>query len=514
MVQGDHNLSSTPSCESSPSNTPILCAEHLFKSFGSVDALNDVHFSVEPGEIRAIRGENGAGKSTLVKILTGVHRPDSGTVRIDDQPLNLSHPRLAQQQGIALVAQELSLAPHLSVHDNIWLGNSTVPWLHRRRHLRREARQALSLIGLGDLDLDRPAGSLNMGERQLVEIARMLARQARVLILDEPTAGLSDVEIDRIFTSLRALQSQGKTIIYVTHRLGEVFELCDTVTVLRNGGSVRTCRIPEIDRGELIELMLGRPTQEMYPPSPTITGAPMLVLEKLQVPGWVDNFQLSESSGQIVSIAGQIGSGATQVVRAVAGLVYNATGQVWINGNPVPLRSVRRAQRAQVRFISEDRAQEGIFLQLTVLENLIATRLGAGFLSWSTLRQVALTLARKVGVDESRFAVRAEDLSGGNQQKLSFGRSMGREQPGVFLMNEPTRGIDVGSRQEIYQLLRQLCSDGNLIVMTSSDLEEVMGVSDIIITMYRGRQVGRYPRGQVTMHRVLNDITHPDPNHA
>lgn len=499
-------MSSHPPGGDLPSGAPILSTENLSKSFGWVDALKDVHFRVEPGEIRAVCGENGAGKSTLVKILTGVHRPDQGTVMIDDQARRLRHPQEAQKLGIAMVAQELSLAPHLSVEDNIWLGNWRVPLFHRRRYLRQEARQALETIGLGELDLDQPAGSLTIGERQLVEIARMLARRARVLILDEPTAGLSDLEIERIFAALRTLSSRGTTIIYVTHRLGEVFELCHTVTVLRNGGSVRTCRVQEVTRESLIELMLGRSIEEMYPPPQAATESPMLVIESLQIPGWVQDFSLSESSGQIVSIAGQIGSGATQVVRAVAGLAHDATGRVRINGIPVPLRSVRKARKRQVQFISEDRAREGIFLRLKVLENLIATILGGGLLSWRALRQTALALTRRVGVDERRLEVRAEELSGGNQQKLAFGRSMGREQPGVFLMNEPTRGVDVGSRQDLYRVMRGLCDDGHLIVMTSSDLEEVMGVSDIIITLYRGRQVGRYARRQVTLHQLLRDI--------
>ncbi len=492
-----------------PAETPILSVENLSKCFGSVDALQEVFFSVDPGEIRAVCGENGAGKSTLVKILTGVHRPDQGTVRINHQTQTLRHPQAAQQQGIALVAQELSLAPHLSVQDNIWLGNRTVPLLHRRPHLRRQARRVLDIIGLDQLDLDRPAGSLTIGERQLVEIARMLARQARVLILDEPTAGLSDVEIERIFTALKELSSRGTTIVYVTHRLGEVFELCDTVTVLRNGKSVRSCRVTEIDRDGLIELMLGQSMREMYPPSRTSTESPLLVVENLKILGWVGDFSLSESSGQIVSIAGQISSGAAQVLRAVAGLAYDATGQVRIRGQPMSLGSVRGAQESGIRFISEDRAQEGIFLKLKVLDNLIATRLGAGFLSWSALHQLASNLARRVGLDDLRLGARAGELSGGNQQKLALGRSMGQEQKGVFLMNEPTRGVDVGSRRDLYKVMRQLCDNGNLIVMTSSDLEEVVGISDIIITMYRGKLVARYARDQVTMHQVLTDITHP-----
>lgn len=493
---------------------PLLAVEHLSKTFGSVTAIKDVSLSVDCGEICAICGENGAGKSTLVKILSGVLRPDQGTILIDGKKENIRHPKQAQALGISLVAQELSLTPHLSIEDNIWLGNSKVPLLYpRRQTLREQARQALELLGAGHLGLKTLVGSLKIGDRQLVEIARMLTRDARVLILDEPTASLSDIEIDRIQIALRALRSEGRAILYVTHRLGEVFEICDTATILRNGELVRTCRVEEIDRDDLIEMMLGQAMGQMYPASTPKSGAPMLIVEHLHLPEGVEDFSMVESPGQIVCLTGQIGSGTTEVVRTLAGLVPNATGRVLINGKRLKLGSVRKALKSNVVFISEDRAGEGIFLRMRVLENLVATRLGAharaGLLSWSRLRTTASTLASRVGLDGSRLGAWADQLSGGNQQKLAFGRAIGSARPGLFLMNEPTRGVDVGARSDIYRRMRELCDLGYLLVMTSSDLEEVLGVSDIIITLYRGKQVNRYLRDQVTMHQVLSDITHP-----
>jgi ABC-type sugar transport system ATPase subunit len=491
----------------------ILAVEGVSKRFGSNEVLKNVSLSLEAQEIRAICGENGAGKSTLVKIITGMHRADDGAVLIDGAPTAITSPQHAQELGIALVAQELSLPPALSVLDNIWLGNREVPLFHRRRALRDRAREALQKVGLGDLALDIPVAQLSIGQRQLVELARMLTRDARVFILDEPTATLSDVEIERIFSALKALKSEGKSVIYITHRLGEVFQVCDTVTVLRNGELVGTRRTADIDRRHLMEMMLGRSLGEMYPDWESRPGQDMLTVKNLAVPPIVQNFNLTAQRGMVICLAGQVGSGAIEVLRALAGLTYNASGELRVDGRVVPLRSVPAAQAAHVQFISEDRAGEGIFLRLRVGSNLVATQLAThsryGILARSALRSTAAKLAAAVGVDRARLRSQADELSGGNQQKLAFGRSLGSDRPGVLLMNEPTRGVDVGARAEIYRLIRQFCDRGYCLIMASSDIEEVLGMADIIVSMYRGRQIATYRRGEADLQRVLADITHP-----
>ena len=491
----------------------VLGVRNVSKSFGAIAALKNVSLQISAGEVRAICGENGAGKSTLVKMLTGVYRPDSGTVTVAGEPHAIATPRHAQELGIAFVAQELSLCPDLSVEDNIWLGSMQVPFLHKRARMRRLARTALTLLGAGHIPLNMPVGRLTMGERQLVEIARMLTRDARVLILDEPTATLSDVEIDRIFAALLALKREGKSVIYITHRLGEVFRICDTVTVLRNGELVGTRPVTGLDRNTLIEMMLGRSFIEMYPEPPQASGEAALVVEDLCVPGHVERFGMSVPKGKIVCIAGQVGSGAAEVVNALAGLVHDANGRILVHGRPLEPGSAARALKRNVMFISGDRAEEGVFRRLSVLDNLVATRLGdyasAGILKLAALRSAARELADKVGVDRRRLRSLADELSGGNQQKLAFGRCVDRGEPGVLVMNEPTRGIDVGARADIYRIMREFCAQGHALVMTSSDLEEIVGLGDVVITMYRGRQVASYARDDVAMHRVVSDITHP-----
>jgi ABC-type sugar transport system ATPase subunit len=492
----------------------VLSVNNVGKTYPGVTALHDVSFSLRPGEIRAICGENGAGKSTFVKVLMGIVQPDSGTIAINGQIQTVRGPQQAQSLGLGLVAQELSLAPHLSILDNIWLGSAEVPFLHRRARLRVRAQQALTTLGLHDWDLDRPVSTLTIGQRQLVEIARLLARDAQVLILDEPTATLSDTEIERILGVLKELRAQGRSIIYITHRLGEVFELCDSITVFRNGQHVATQPVGDVSRHQLVEQMLGRSFNDMYPDAPAprdVSGG--VTVEHLNVPGVLHDFSMLARRGQIVCIAGQIGSGANVVTRALAGLVPAATGAVSVDGRPMRLGSVPHSVARDVLFVSDDRASEGLFPQMSVLDNLVATRLGAfarlGVLSWPALRRMGIGLAERVGVDRKRLASQSINLSGGNQQKLLFGRALASAEAGVLLMNEPTRGIDVGARAEIYRIMRELCDLGSALIMTSSDLEEVVGVADVVITLYRGRFVARYERDSIAMSSILADITHP-----
>jgi ABC-type sugar transport system ATPase subunit len=494
--------------------TQVLEARNVQKAFGTIQALRPTSFSVAQGEIRALCGENGAGKSTLVKLLTGIHRPDAGEILVDGVARHYKSSRDSQADGIAFVSQELSIIPHLSVLDNVLLGHRDVPFLHRRASLRRQAAEALEVVGLDQFALGTLAAELSLGEWQLLEIARMLARKARVLLLDEPTATLSDGEIERVFAALRRVRGLGCSVIFITHRLAEVFEICDNVTVLRNGAEVATLPIAQVDRESLIEMMLGRSLGQMYPPAGSPSAETGLAVSNLAVPGIVHALSFQALRGQVVCLSGQIGSGASEAVRALAGLVYNATGRVMVGGRPMRLGSVGEAVRANVRFVSEDRAGEGIFLDLPVRLNLLASQLEriatAGFISQRKLDQLAHDACVKVALDPARLSSTAGDLSGGNQQKIAVARSLTDSEFGVLLLNEPTRGVDVGARAEIYGLMRRVCDQGFCIVMMSTDIEEVAGMADVVITMFKGRQVARYARPDISRNRLLSDITHSE----
>lgn len=491
----------------------MLQLQRISKSFGPVKALSDVSLSFEPATVHAICGENGAGKSTLVKVLAGQFSPDAGAILYQGAQVSMRGSRAAQQFGIAVVAQELSVCPNLSVYDNIWLGSLETPFFHRRAMLRARAREVLGRLGQSDLSLDAPVRTLSLGQRQLVEIARALARNAHTLILDEPTATLSDVEINLLFQAIESVRAEGCAVIYISHRLNEIYALCATTSVLRNGLLVHSGPTAALSRDALIEHMLGRPSSEMFPDSVSIGDDPALTISGLTVPGRVRDFGARVVAGEIMCIAGQIGSGATDVIDAIAGRAYDAEGDVAIAGTPLVLGSVERALDAGVMLVSGDRARDGIFLELTVLDNLVAANLKA--LSWfgvmrqDEVRAFAGASGKRAGVDMRRVRARARQLSGGNQQKLALGRLLGREGVRVLVMNEPTRGIDVGARAEIYRLMRAFCDEGYAIVATSTDLEEVVGIGDSIVTMYRGKVVGRYRRGEADSAQVVRDITHP-----
>src|SRR6188474_217612 len=382
-MDGERDPATTPGSRSplvdAPVSPVILEVVDFSKSFGPVRAVRSLSLDVREGEVHAICGHNGAGKSTLVKALVGLVKPDEGVIRFDGQELTLRNPHEAQAHGIALVNQELSLVPELSVEDNIFLGGLDVPLVYRRRRLSEHARSVLDQLGLRHVQLGTAVESLSIGERQLVEIARLLVRDARLLILDEPTATLSKPEIERVFRATRDLVAEGRSVIFVSHRLDEVFELCDRVTVLRDGRRVGTHEIHEIDRRALIELMLGEMegARAMVEHEPTLPGSgePLVKIEGLTVPGSIEDVSLVLESGLITGLAGQVGSGTSTILRALGGLVPGVSGTVCVRGRAVPLKTPRRAVEAGVLYIPNDRQREGLFLGQTVERNLVVARL-------------------------------------------------------------------------------------------------------------------------------------------
>lgn len=485
--------------------TPLLSVNAVSKSFGGARALSGVSTQFYPGEVHALLGENGAGKSTLVKIIAGIAAADSGSI---DGTATDSDDR------IAMVFQELSVMPDLSVAENLSIA-------YRRRGRRRgpigkqpRVRDALAAAGLGDLDLRLPVSSLSLGERQLLEIAKALATQADVLILDEPTATLSDVEIGRVHSAVRRAAAQGKSIIYITHRLGEVFTLSDRLTILRAGEIVAIGPSGDFEMSEVVAHMLGHD----HAPVDRGTGGTTAAGERraLSLTGASDgrsfeDVDLELTAGRVTAVFGQLGSGADEVVRSLAGLVRLRTGQITVDGAPIGRLTSIRARKLGISFVSADRVVEGVFLEASVTRNLSSGALPAvsrfGVLSNRAERDFARATARRVALSEDRLGSRVGELSGGNQQKVAIGRALA-QRPSVLVLDEPTRGVDIGARTEIYRQLRTLAADGLAIVLYSSDIVEIREFADLVVTMFRGRVVGRHEIDQVPDRALLSEILH------
>ncbi len=491
---------------------PILEMRGIAKRYGSVTALAGVDFTLRRGEVMALLGENGAGKSTLVKILAGLERPDSGTIEIDGRAVRFRSPHQSLHAGVAYVTQELSIISALSVAENICLGGNTSP-IWTSGQLSQRVRPYLELVGLGDIDPSMPAGHLSVAQRQLVEIARLLSRNARILILDEPTAALSDVEIEKVMAVVRSLAREGRSIIYVTHRLGEVFELADRVTIFRNGSSFDPVEVKALDIDELIEHLLGRRLDQMFPARGTARGEPVLTLDNVLVQGLTRPITLELHKGEILGLAGQLGSGANAVVRAVAGAVPLHGGSMRIEGRSLHPRNMREAMANRIAYCSDDRKRDGIFAVRRLVENLSAPAIEritvAGLLSRRREDELANRLASFFEIARGRLNSQAGKLSGGNQQKVALGKWLGIE-PTILLVEEPTRGVDVGARAEIYRHLRTLADGGLAIMFASSDNQEILGLSDRVATFFRGRMVRVAPAEEIKPEALLRDVTHPE----
>ena len=497
---------------------PLLLVEGVSKSFGSIRALDAIDFEVRSGEVMALVGENGAGKSTLVKILAGMYTPDAGTIGLAGERVEFSGATRSEQAGIAVVQQELSLVPTLSVADNIFLGDTRRGWNAAPRVLAEASAPYLFQVGLGDMDPLSRVELLTVAERQLIEVARLLARNARVLIFDEPTAALADREIERVKSVVRALQYRGRSIIYVTHRLDEVFELADRVTVFRDGCSNPPVATADITLDELISMMLGGSLAALFPergdgePGEVVLEVSDLRTERLASP-----VRLEVRAGEIVGLAGQLGSGASDTLRAIAGHETRVSGSVTVAGQPVPPDSPAAAIRSGIGYSSADRKRDGIFLQRTVVENLTSPSLGLisrrGWLRRRAERAMSDRIARTFTIDRARLGSLAGALSGGNQQKVAVGKWTGAR-PRVLLVDEPTRGVDVGARAEIYSHLRSIASGGMGIVFASSDTQEVLGIADTVVTYFRGAQVSVRDWAGTDSRLLTREITHPQGGEA
>lgn len=487
-----------------------LVVQELRKNYGGVEALRGVNFELRRGEIHALCGENGAGKSTLVKILGGLVEPTSGTITIAGAPLRTG--RRTDPRLISIVHQELSIVPDLSVLDNVLIGDDGLGEILRRSHYAADVRARLDQIGLAHIALDTPAKALTLGEQQLVEIARGVARGAKILLLDEPTATLSDVEIQRVFAAVRWLRDQGSTIVFISHRLPEVFELTDRVTVFRNGAHVLTADTATLTRDTLVKAMIGhevaaRDRQHAAPKRP---GAERMALRHLSIPERLHPIDLSFGQGEIAAIVGQLGSGADLLIEAMAG-ARAFDGTILVDATPAGCRSPRAAIGSGIAYVPEDRARKGVFLDAPVETNITASILGRvsrmGFLRHREAARHVQALAGQFTIDPRRLPAQVCHLSGGNQQKVAIAKAAALG-PRVLLLNEPTRGVDIGARTEIYSQLRAIAETGVCVLFFTTDIEEVLEFADRVVTIFRGRMVSDRPVAGLSMDDILTDIVH------
>jgi len=468
--------------------------EGVSKRFGGVVALEDVAFDVRPGEVHAIVGENGAGKSTLMNILGGSVRPDAGRITLDGESVQPRTPREAQRLGVAVVHQELSIAPHLSVAENVFLGR----WPRRRGSglIRRRALEAATGELLrrlrSTLTPGRTAGSLSVADQQMVEIARALSVEARVLVLDEPSAVLTPPEVETLFSIVRALRRRGVSVLYISHRLEEVFELADAVTTLRDGRRISTRPIGETDRETLIREAVGRPVVARAR-TPREPGEVALRVDSLTSPGRFEDVSFEVRRGEVFCLAGLVGSGRSSVARAIFGAAPASRGVVAVCGRRGPFRSPREAQRAGAALIPEDRKGEGLMLARSLRENLLLAHRGeagrAGMLRPSRERGLASALADEHRIRADGVEAEAATLSGGNQQKALIARWLMRDYP-VVIFDEPTRGVDVGAKDEIHAMIDAIAARGGAVVVISSELPEALALGDRIGVMREGRLLG------------------------
>lgn len=491
---------------------PLLEVRGLTKRFPGVLALNNVDMTLRRGEVLAVIGENGAGKSTLMKILAGVHQPDDGDILLDGDPIRLDSTRRATACGIALIHQELNLADNLDVGANIFLGREPNRFGFTDRAAIDSASSALlQRVGL-DCSTRTLVRTLSIGRQQLVEIAKALSVDARILIMDEPTSSLSQQEAGNLFAVMRNLRDKGTSIIYISHRLTEVHRVADRVMVLRDGENAGILEHDQIGHDAMVRLMVGRDLSQFYPHAPHQPGEAALVVQDLVVPHQRQHrLTLTVRAGEIVGLAGLVGAGRTELLQSMFGIDPPLSGSISVAGRIIRLRTPADAIRAGMALVPEDRKASGLIQELTVRENislaaLHQNRRAGGFLNSAFERKVADEMIARLSIRTPSAADLTRNLSGGNQQKVVLAKWLALR-PRVLLLDEPTRGVDVGSKHEIYAIMEQLAGDGVAILFASSDMEEVLGMSDRVLVMHQGRIAGQLARDALSEQSIMQLAT-------
>ncbi len=494
-----------------PATTPVLELQDVRKSFGSVAALRSGSLAVQAGSIHALIGENGAGKSTLVKIVAGVHRRDSGTFRFQGEDVDFGSTASSKAAGIAVIYQEPTLFPDLSVTENIFMGRQPLGAGRRidRGRMHEEALSLFERLGV-QIDPRRPARGLSIADQQVIEIAKAISLDASLLIMDEPTAALSGVEVERLFTIARSLRDEGRGLVFISHRFDEVFALCDTVTVMRDGEYVGTNAIAETTNDELVALMVGREVAELFPKTPAPIGDVVLDVQGLTAAGTFHDVSFQVRAGEIVGLAGLVGAGRSEIARAVFGVDKYDAGTVTMNGKPVPANRPRAAIASGIAFVAEDRRKQGLVVEESVARNVASVIRGrltkAGLLTSGAENQAAGPWASKLEVKTNALDMAASTMSGGNQQKVVIAKWLATN-PKLLIIDEPTRGIDVGTKSEVHRLLSELAGQGMAILMISSELPEVLGMADRVLVVCEGEITAELDRAEATPEKVMHAAT-------
>ena len=490
---------------------PILVMEGISKSFGSVAALVNGSISLYAGEAHAFLGENGAGKSTLVKVMAGVYQPDGGTYLLDGAPRVFHGPHDSQEAGIAVIYQEPTLFDDLTVAENIFLGRQPLSSMRRinQREMKKRSQKIFEQLGV-EIDPSRKAKGLSVADQQMVEIAKSLSRDARVVIMDEPTAALSPEEVARLFEVVRNLRQRGVAILFISHRLEEVFAMCQRVTIMRDGSYVRSDLIEHINIDQVVQSMVGRELSSLFPKTEIKAGDEVLRVERLTREGVFTDVSFSVRSGEIVALSGLVGSGRSEIARAVFGIDPYDAGSVFVNGTPLRSNSPIRAMKAGIGFVPEDRRQQGLIMDYGIDHNVALasmTRLRRGLLLFrSSERTLATEWAMKLQLKFRRLSDPANTLSGGNQQKVVLAKWLSC-QPSLIIVDEPTRGIDVGTKAEVHRIIDSLAASGVAVLMISSELPEVLGMADRVLVMREGRLTAQIDRADANETSIMMAAT-------
>ncbi|MDQ2693780.1 MAG: sugar ABC transporter ATP-binding protein [Pseudomonadota bacterium] len=480
-----------------PDRTPALEMRGVSKTFPGVKALDNVQLTAWTGEIHSLMGENGAGKSTLMKILSGAYQPDPGCeIKIDGKPVQIANHKAGRKAGIAIIYQELSLSPNLTVAENIYLGDEPRKgkYLIDRGLMRRETAKVLERLG-AEFGPDTVVNTLSIAEQQQVEIARALHQQSHILILDEPTTALSTRETDRLFDLIKRLRDEGIALIYISHRMGEIYELSDRVSVLRDGTYVGTLNRDELSAERLVQMMVGRPMKDLFDHQSHATDQVVLEVKNLTDGGRrVKPSSFTLHAGEVLGLSGLVGAGRSELARLIFGADPIAGGEVWLEGERLSVCTPEDAIRAGIAYLTEDRKQQGLFLDMSARENIAMSVLGrdartAGLLNRPAMKQLADESIKDLRIRVAAPTVTAGSLSGGNQQKLLIARWVAIH-PKVLILDEPTKGVDIGAKAEIYRIVNELAAKGVAVLVISSELPEVIGMSDRILVMREGNIVG------------------------